>query len=106
MASLNAVNGVTVEGVVTVTREEDGGGCDLCGGFDLDLLGTRPPKSWNPLPKNSVGMNEVCEASSMQSLIIHVHNLNYSEKAPGVIRLHSTLGPIAADRLKEIRLMA
>ena len=55
-----AVNGVTGEGVVTVTAAE-WCGCDLCGGFDLDRFGTRPPKSLKPLPKNSVGIKEVCE---------------------------------------------
>ena len=59
IAYLKAVKGVTVEGVVTVATEGDGCACDLCGDFDLDLLGTRPPKSLNPLPKNSVGMKEV-----------------------------------------------
>ena len=57
---LNAVNGVTGEGVVTDTAAE-WCGCDLCGGFDLERFGTRPPKSLKPLPKNSVGMKEVCE---------------------------------------------
>ena len=58
---LNAVNGVTGEGVVTVAAAEWCGCCDLCGGFDLERFGTRPPKSLKPLPKNSVGMKEVCE---------------------------------------------
>ena len=70
MASLKAVNGVTVEGVVTVT--EGGGGGDLCGAFDLDLLGTRPPKPSKPLPKYSVGMNDVCGASCSLQLKIPV----------------------------------
>ena len=59
---LNAVNGVTGEGVVTVAAAAEWCGCcDLCGGFDLERFGTRPPKSLKPLPKNSVGMKEVCQ---------------------------------------------
>ena len=76
MASLKAVNGVTVEGVVTVT--EGGGGGDLCGAFDLDLLGTRPPKPSKPLPKYSVGMNDVCGASCSLQLKISCSCDNFS----------------------------